>query len=82
MSNSPIVKSIFDRESKLECPTASFGWRPPEKTYVYSKSEVLCDGVLQEMDAMTSSLRSSKFYAATSREILKFSVLFLAPHFN
>ncbi len=72
--------SLFDRHNKMECPTASFGWVLPPPSFKYSKSDVIYSGVLQEIDDTTSTIRSSKPYAATPQRILRFAVR--APPLN
>ncbi len=66
--------SVFDRYHKMECPTADFCWVAPPPNFKYLKSDIVCSGVLQEIDDTSSTIRSSKPYAATPQKILRFAV--------
>ncbi len=74
MYNDGNVVSVFDLHHKLKCPSAKFEWKDAPTDYQLRHEDVVCEGELQEFDAMSSGLRSAKFYAATPRELLRFPV--------
>jgi hypothetical protein len=67
--------SVFDMGNKLKHPSARFDWKYPSENYQVNRKEVLCEGELQELNPRTSSIGPTKFYAATTHELLRFSVL-------
>ena len=68
------IASVFDKFNKFENPSAWFTWQAPPPSYKLAKSELICTGELQEIDATTSAIRTTRYYAATSGEILRFNV--------
>ena len=68
------ITSVFDKYHKLENPMGWFAWEVPNSIYKFNKSDVICTGELQEIEATTSSIHSTKYYAATTRELLRFNV--------
>jgi hypothetical protein len=72
------LHSVFDKYDKLENPSSSFTWELPPSTLTFSKSDLICTGSLQEIEAVTSAIHSTKYYAATSTHLLRFLVRNLA----
>lgn len=66
--------SLFDKQHKLQQPSAEFDWEYIAANYFFDPNGVICEGELQELDPDTSQLHSLKYYAATSKELLRFSV--------
>ncbi len=68
------LHSVFDKFDKLENPSGSFAWESPPSTFVFSKSDFVYSGDLQEIEIINSAIHSTKHYAATSTALLRFSV--------
>lgn len=66
--------SVFDRYHKLEDPSAFFDWVPTPSNFRFSKDDIVCDGQLQEIDQGTSLVHSARYFAATTKHLLSFSV--------
>lgn len=66
--------SVFDKFNKLENPSGGFSWELPNPSYKVNKADIIFTGELQEVEASTSLIHSTKYYAATARELLRFSV--------
>jgi len=72
---SPIrINSVFDKFHKLENPSGWFTWQPPPSGYKIIKDNIICSGELQEIDTITEAIHTTKFYAVTIREFIRFPV--------
>jgi len=75
MSNDKFpVRSVFDIYNKLEHPSGGFAWMHPPHTFKLNKADIVCSGELQELESSTSGFHSSRFYAATITELIRFAV--------
>lgn len=74
---SAITDSIFDRFDKLSKPSSVFGWEPCSQTTKINKEDIICEGILKELEESDSSLYPEKQYAVTANELIKFGVFFV-----
>lgn len=68
--------SVFDRFHKLKSPSAKFAWKYTPAGYKVNPQSVVCEGELEELDPITSATRSTKYYAATTRDLFCFGVTY------
>lgn len=66
--------SIFDRYHKLDDPSAQFEWIPTPPSIHLSKSDIVCDGHLFEVEQSSSMVHSPRYFAATTKYLLSYSV--------
>lgn len=67
--------SVFDTFDKLENPSGSFTWVPTPNAFKLNRKEIVCEGVLQELETSSSALYSPKYFIATKKYIYRFNVL-------
>lgn len=80
--NDSEIPSIFDKQHKLEDPSAEFDWECPPPSYHVNLENIICEGQLQEIDPSNSQLHSERHYVATVNEILRFSVFHISIYIS
>ena len=68
--------SIFDKNSKLENPSAFFGWDYNVSSYKFSELDLIGTEELEEVDSAAGTVHPIMFYAITPKLILRFTVCY------
>lgn len=76
MEVSPRISSLFDKFHKMENPSGCFQWKPLSSSSKINEENIVCQGELQEIDPVTSSIHNSKYYVVTINQIFRYMVCF------
>ncbi len=60
------LNSVFDEYTLAQNPTAAFVWEEIHNGPSISKSEIVCEGELQELDLASGTVQPWQYYVLTS----------------
>ena len=75
MSITNVTESVFDKYHKMENPSGCFSWKTIGSSFKFKKEDIVHSDALQEIDPVTSTIYSTKLYAVTPNELIRFPVL-------
>ncbi len=66
--------SIFDEFVRTQDPAAAFVWEEIKEKLPLNKSDIVCEGELQELDILSNALTPVAYYIATRTTLYQCSV--------